>query len=170
MAEPEIKIKIFSTLWPNLFPNICMTLVCEIFLKLEKHQQVAYLVGAGRALWLPPPRLPISFNILFCCVVYFFLQQGPQIFSTSSKVMLSVPNREGALPLLLDCTPFSYLRARLLEPPGDKNMPERCQPVATHQSVAPAVPGEARVFAGMNGSHKQQLAGPYVRAVCMRPC
>lgn len=100
----------------------------------------------------------------------FFLQQGPQISSTSNKVMLSVPNGEGALPLLLDCRPFSYLRASLLEPPGDKNMPERCQPVATHQSVAPAVPGEACVFAGMNGSHKQQLAGPYVRAVCMRPC
>lgn len=114
--------------------------------------------------------LPISFNILFHCVIYLFPQQGPQISLTSSKVMLSVPSGEGALPLLLDCRPFSHLRARLLEPPGDKNMPGRRQPVATHQPVAPAVPGEACVFSGMNESHKQQLVGPYLRAVCMRPC
>lgn len=114
--------------------------------------------------------LPISFNILFRCVIYFFPQPGPQISLTSSKVMLSVPSGEGALPLLLDCRPFSHLRARLLEPPGDKNMPGRRQPVATPQPVAPAVPGEACVFAGMNESHKQQLVGPYLRAVCLCPC
>lgn len=84
-----------------------MTLVCEIFLKLEKHQQVAYLVGLeGHFDFLHG--LPISFNILFRCVAYFFFSKGHKSL-TSNKVMLSVPNGEGALP-----PPFLDRRPSLL--------------------------------------------------------
>lgn len=137
------------------------------FLKLEKHQQVAYLVGVKGHFDFLLHGLPISFKYTFPrCVAYFFLQQGPQISSTSNKVMLSVPNGEGAPPPpSLDCRPFSYLRASLLEPPGGQEHAWE-MPASGHPPVSGSCSTRRSLcFCRHEWEPQAAAGGPYIRAV-----